>query len=427
MLTTVQTEPQYFGFKNAVMSDAYTLFFHFLILLCGFFVALLTKNLVKSMKQNAYTFHAILLTAILGGMCVVSANDFISLFISVELLSFPTYFLIASKKGYFSKEASFKYLITNAVSTGVFLFGVSYLYGLTSSLNISEIYETIIEQDPSLLYSFSGILIVLGLVSKLAIFPFANWVLDVFKGSETSILAFLSTIPKIALFGIVCRLLVFSLGSSFELTFVIAIMAIVTAIWANTYAIREKNVKVILACSSAANAAYVILVAGLVSEYNLSTVIFYLTCYVLMNLGVFAFLNITESNGIGYNLEDYKGLYHKNHGLAVAYAVCIIGLAGFPITSGFVSKIYLFSGIANSGLIFLPFLIAVLLLTVVALYYYLKLIRPLFETSENANVNILSALFSQKFVLVVCTVLTVLIGVYPEKIIELCKFIAYNI
>ena len=172
LLTTVQTEPQYFGFKNSVMSDAYTLFFHFLILLCGFFVALLTKNLVNEMKQNAYTFHAILLTAILGGMCVVSANDFISLFISVELLSFPTYFLIASKKGYFSKEASFKYLITNAVSTGVFLFGVSYLYGLTSSLNISEIYETIIEQDPSLLYSFSGILIVLGLVSKLAIFPF---------------------------------------------------------------------------------------------------------------------------------------------------------------------------------------------------------------------------------------------------------------
>ena len=126
LLTTVQTEPQYFGMRNSIMSDSYTLLFHFIILLCGFFVVLLTKNLVKEKKQNAYTFHAILLTALFGAMNVVSANDFLTLFISVELLSFPTYFLIASKRGYVSKEASFKYLITSAVATGVFLFGVSY-------------------------------------------------------------------------------------------------------------------------------------------------------------------------------------------------------------------------------------------------------------------------------------------------------------
>ena len=134
-LSTVQIEPQYFGFRNAIMSDSYTLLFQFVILMCGFFVVLLTKNLVNTMKGNAYTFHAILLTAILGAMCIVCANDFLTLFISIELLAFPLYFMIASSKGYSSKEASFKYLITSAVSTGVFLFGVSYLYGITSSLN----------------------------------------------------------------------------------------------------------------------------------------------------------------------------------------------------------------------------------------------------------------------------------------------------
>ncbi len=425
LLSTVQTEPQYFGFRNSIMSDSYTLLFHFVILLCGFFTVLLTRNLVHRQKQNAYTIQALLLTAIFGAMNIVCANDFLTLLVSLELLSFPAYFLIASDKGYYSKEASFKYLITSAVSTGVFLFGVSYLYGITSSLNLSEIYETIIESEPNLLYSFAGIMTVLGLVSKLSIFPFANWVIDVYKGSETSILAFLSTIPKLALFGILCRLLVFPLGSSFELTFVIAIISIITALWANTYAIRENNVKVIFACSAAANSSYVLLAACLVSVYNLSTVIFYLICYVLMNISVFAFLNITDSNKLGMNTSDFKGLFHKNHGLSIAYAIAIIALAGFPITSGFVAKIYLFSAIANSGLIFIPFLLILLLLTVVALYYYIKIILPLFE--ENIDVKILKTVYSQKFVLFITTVVTVLIGVYPEKLVELCRFIAYNI
>ncbi len=425
LLSTVQTEPQYFGFNGALMSDSYTLLFHFVILLCGFFVVLLTRNLVDSIKQHAFTFHAILLSAILGAMCAISANDFLTLFISLELLSFPTYFLIASANGYYSKEASFKYLITNAVSTGVFLFGVSYLYGLTSSLNITEIYEIIVEKESSLLYVFSTVMIVLGLLAKLAIFPFANWIIDVFKGAETSILAFLSTIPKLALFGILCRLIVFPLGGNFELAFVIAIISLITALWANTYAIRENNVKVIFACSSAANASYVMLAASLVSVYNLSTVIFYLICYVLMNISVFAFLNIAEFNKIGMNIDDFKGLFKKNHGLTIAYSVAIIGLAGFPITSGFIAKIYLFSAIAHSGLIFVPFLMALLILTVVALYYYLKIILPIFETVDRGQV--LQALYSQKFVLVITTIATVLIGIYPEKLIELCRFIAYNI
>ena len=425
LLSTVQVEPQYFGIRGAVMSDSYTLLFHFVILLCGFFVALLTRNLVESIKGNVFTFQSLLLTAIFGAMNIVSANDFLTLFISLELLSFPTYFLIASANGYLSKEASFKYLITSAVSTGVFLFGVSYIYGLTSSLNISEIYEIIVERESSLLYTFSTIMIVLGLFAKLSIFPFANWVIDVFKGTETSVLAFLSTIPKLAMFGILCRLIVFPLGGSFELTFVIAILALVTAFWANTYAIREKNVKVIFACSSAANAAYVMLAASLVSVYNLSTVIFYLICYVLMNISAFAFLNITEANSIGMDFRDFKGLFKENLGSSIAYVIAVIGLAGFPITSGFIAKIYLFSAIAHSGLIFIPFLLVLLILTVVALFYYLKLILPLFETVERGRV--LQTLYSQKIVLVITTIVTVLIGVYPEKLIELCRFIAYNI
>ena len=427
LLSTVQTEPQYFAFKNSLMSDSYTLLFDFMILLCGFFAALLTRSLVKTIKGNAYTFHAIFLTALFAGMNIVSANDFLTLFVSAELLSFSTYFLIASKKGYYSKEASFKYLLTSAVSTGVFLFGVSYLYGITGSINLSDIYEIITNQETSVMYSISAIMIVLGLISKLAVFPFANWIIDVYKGTETSILAFLSTVPKLALFGIVCRLLVFPLNNSFELTFALAIISLLTAFWANSYAIRENNVKVIFACSASANASYALLTASLVSVYNLSTVIFYLICYVFMNISVFAFLNIYgEKKSV--NVEDFKGIFYENPGFTLCYAISIIGLAGIPVTSGFIAKIYLFSAIASSGLFFVPFLLALLLLTVVALYYYLKILLPLFvKCDKNENIIKLNPVFSQKFVLVFMAIITIIIGIYPEILIELCRFIAYNI
>ena len=427
LLSTVQTEPQYFGFRDSLMSDSYTLLFDFVILLCGFFIALLTKNLVSTIKRNAYTFHAILLTAVFAGMNIVSANDFLTLFVSIELMSFSTYFLISSSKGYYSKEAAFKYLITSAVSSGVFLFGSSYLYGITGSINFSRIYEYIVNNETTLLYSFACFMVIAGLISKLAVFPFANWIVDVYKGTETSVLAFLCTIPKLAMFGIICRLIVFPLSNSLELTFIIAILALLTAFWANTYAIKEQNVKVILACSASANASYALLTASLVSVYNLSTVIFYLICYVFMNIGAFAFLNIYGDNN-SQDVDSFKGMFHFSHGLAGAYTILILALAGIPITSGFIAKVYLFTAIANSGLIFIPFLLALLLLMVIALYYYLKILVPLFsEYDKNITPICLKPVFSQKFVLVATAIITILLGIFPEILIQLCRFIAYNI
>ena len=128
------------------------------------------------------------------------------------------------------------------------------------------------------------------------------------------------------------------------------------------------------------------------------------------------------------NVKSFKGLFYNNHGLVGAYAFSILGLAGIPVTSGFIAKIYLFTAIASSGLIFVPFLLILLILMVVALYYYLKILMPLFEKCDkNVEVTLLKPVFSQKFVLVITAIITLLIGIYPEKIIELCRFIAYNI
>lgn len=428
LCTKVQIEPLYHGFKNAIISDNYTVFFKGLILVSSFLIVFLTKKTITTRRAGAFQFNALILTAILGALALVSANDFLTMFISMETLSFAMFFLIAFEKGYHSKEATFKYLIMSAVASATFLFGVSYLYGITGSINFSTIYEHFLAKNPTLLYSLATIFITCGLAFKLGVIPFANWILDVYEGASTSVVTFLSIVPKVAMFGILARLLVFPLGYSFELTFVLVLISVVTAIWANCLAIRQKNIKRLLGCSSSANAAYVLFAASLVSVFNLSTVLFYLVAYIFMNIGIFAAIIILENSEFSNKLYEFKNFAYTNPIFTACFAICILGLAGFPITAGFISKIYLFSAISRSGLIFLPFLIVMLLTIVVSVYYYLSVVKFMFEKSDNVASEVIPHKTSSAIVILYfCALVTVLLGVFPSKIIELCQIMAYNI
>lgn len=428
LCTKVQIEPLYHGFKNAVISDNYTMFFKGLILISSFLIVFLTKKTITTRRDCAFQFNALILTAILGALSLISANDFLTMFISMETLSFSIFFLIAFEKGYQSKEATFKYLIMSAVASATFLFGVSYLYGITGSVNLSVIYEYFLEKSPTLLYSMAAIFITCGLAFKLGVIPFANWILDVYEGAGTSVVTFLSIVPKIAMFGILARLLVFPLSYSFELTFVLALISIATAIWANCLAIRQKNIKRLLGCSSSANAAYVLFAASLVSVFNLSTVLFYLVAYIFMNIGVFAAIIILENSEFSNKLYEFKNFAYTNPIFTLCFATCILGLAGFPVTAGFISKVYLFSAISRSGLIFLPFLIIIMLTIVISVYYYLSVVKFMFEKSDNNSSEVIPHKTSSAIVILYfCAFVTVLLGVFPSKIIELCQIMAYNI
>lgn len=428
MCTKVQIEPIHYGFKNAIISDNYTLFFKCLILISAFLIVFLTKRTITTRRGNAFQFNTFILTAILGALTLVSANDFLTMFISMETLGFAMFFLIAFDKGYPSKEATFKYLIVSAVATSVFLFGVSYLYGITGSINFSQIYEYFLEKNPTLLYSMATIFITCGLAFKLGVVPFANWILDVYEGASTSVVAFLSVVPKVAMFGILARLLVFPLSYSFELTFVLVIISVITALWANFLAIRQTNIKRLMACSSSANAAYVLFAASLVSVFNLSTVLFYLVAYIFMNIGVFAAIIILESSEFSNYLYEFKNFAYTNPIFTACFATCILGLAGFPITSGFISKIYLFSAIARSGIIFLPFLAIIMVTIVVSVYYYLRVVKLMFEKSEVVASKVIPHKTSSAIVILYCcAAITVVLGVFPSKIVELCQLMAYNI
>ncbi len=427
-LFDVQFEPIYYAFSDSIVSNTYTIFMQALILIAGTICALLTKKTVASRRNKAFQFHAIYLGAVLSGMLLVAVNDYLTMFLAMEMLSFCCMFLIAFAKGYKSKEAAFKYLLTNAVATAVFLFGVSYLYGITSSINFTEINDFYMQHSAEWVYTLSVVFIAGGLLFKLAIFPFANWILDIYEASATSVVAFLSVVPKIAVFGILCRLLVFNFSYSFEFPVILLVLASITVVWANLIAIRQKNIKRLLAASSSANASYMVFAASLVSVYNISTVLFYLITYVLMNLGVFAAVILLENSAFSNKLYEFKSFAYTNPMFCLAFLISLLGLAGMPLTSGFIAKVYLLSAIAQSGLVFLPFLLILVCAIVISLYYYVRIAKLMFEKDKSAEEKyVIYKTESASIVLYACAIITVVIGIMPNQVIELCKLIAYNI
>lgn len=428
-LFEVKFEPIYFAFNNLMISNVYTVFMQSLILISSFICVLLTKKLVSSRINKAFVFYSIFLSAILSSVILVAVNDYLLLFIVLELLSVCTYFLIAFSKGFRSKEASLKYLITNICATGVFLFGVSYLYGITGSFNFGEINDYYMSHTAEWTYTLSVVMISSGILFKLAIFPFANWVFDVYENTATPVLAFISVIPKIAVFGVLCRLLVFNFSYSFEFPLILLILASVTCIWANCLAIRQRNIKRLMAASSSANASYIIFAASLVSVYNISTVLFYLMTYIFMNIGVWAGVILLEKSHFSNKLFEFKNFAYSNPFFSLAFLICLLGLAGMPFTSGFIAKVYLISAIARSGLVFLPFMFILIFAIAVALYYYVKITKLMFERT---NIEVEHKLIAHKkesagLILYICAMITIILGITPNLIIELCKIVAYNI
>lgn len=424
----VQVEPLAYGFSNALVSDYFTLFFKGLILFSASLVVFLTKRDITSRRDNAFRYNALILSATLGALSMVSSNDFLTLFVSMETLGFSLFFLTAFEKGFSSKAAAFKYIVISTVASLVYLFGVSYMYGITSSLNFTVIYEYFLEKDPTLLYPLASIFIVSGLLLKLGAVPFANWIVDVYAGASTAVVTFISIVPKLAAFGVLARLLVFPLSYSFELKIILVVISVITALWANLLAIRQKNIKKILACSSSANAAYMLFALALVNVFNLSSVLFYLIAYLFMNIGAFSAVVILENSEFSNRLFEFKNFAYTNPIFTLCFCICILGLAGFPITSGFISKIYIFSAIARSGIFFLPFLVIMMATIVVSVFYYLTIVKHMFERSETVASEVIPHKTSSAIVILyVCAAVTIVIGIIPSQIIELCQIIAYNI
>ncbi len=382
-------------------------------------------------EEQRTEYYALILFATSGMMFMAGAIDLISLFIGLELMSISTYLLVGFlRKSQRSNEASLKYFLLGAFSSGIILYGMSLLYGLSGSTNLDEIAAQVAGLQDNTLLTLSLFMMMAGLCFKIAAVPFHMWVPDAYEGAPTAITAFMSVAVKAAAFAIFLRIffVVFSeVRESY--TFVLAVVAMVTITWGNVAAIAQQNIKRLLAYSSIAHAGFILmgLVAG--TEFGVMASSMYLLAYTFMNLGAWAVVILLRRQDIsGERLEDFDGLFFKHPALAILMLIFFLSLAGIPPLAGFIAKYFVFAAVldvvfadAGPATSILVWLVVVAALNVVvSVFYYFRIVVAMFIKKDYLPAP-LSFSVGLIVVLVITGILTVLIGIYPQPFIDLAR------
>ncbi len=365
------------GFLGSFNSDPLSVVLRGIIALSTAVTILMSVRYVQQTGTALAEFIGILLTATLGGMFLCGANELVMVFISLETLSISSYLLTGyMKRDPRSNEAALKYLLIGAASSGVFLYGVSLLYGLSGGeTNLSAI-AAVLEKGngQSLGLVIALVFAIAGIAFKISAVPFHQWTPDVYEGSPTPVVAFLSVGSKSAGFGLAIRLLitVFPIVSQ-QWHFVFTALAILSLILGNIVALAQTSMKRLLAYSSIAQAGFVMigLLAGTQAGY--SSMVFYLLVYLFMNLGGFACIILFSLRTGTDQISEYSGLYQKDPLLTLALSICLLSLGGIPPLAGFFGKIYLFWAGWQAGLYGLVLL--GLITSVISIYYYIRVVK----------------------------------------------------
>ncbi|XP_037436389.1 NAD(P)H-quinone oxidoreductase subunit 2 A, chloroplastic isoform X1 [Triticum dicoccoides] len=378
------------SFSGNFQTNNFNEIFQFLILLCSTLCIPLSVEYIECTEMAITEFLLFVLTATLGGMFLCGANDLITIFVAPECFSLCSYLLSGyTERDLRSNEATMKYLLMGGASSSILVHGFSWLYGSSGGeIELQEIVNGLINTQ---MYNSPGISIALisitvGLGFKLSPAPFHQWTPDVYEGSPTPVVAFLSVTSKVAASASATRILDIPFYfSSNEWHLLLEILAILSMILGNLLAITQTSMKRMLAYSSIGQIGYVII--GIIvgdSNDGYASMITYMLFYISMNLGTFACIVLFGLRTGTDNIRDYAGLYTKDPFLALSLALCLLSLGGLPPLAGFFGKLYLFWCGWQAGLYFL---VSIGLLTsVLSIYYYLKIIK-LLMTGRNQEIT----------------------------------------
>ncbi|WP_017305788.1 NAD(P)H-quinone oxidoreductase subunit N [Spirulina subsalsa] len=369
---------QTIGFLGGFNSDNLSIVFRGTIVLSTAFTILMSIRYIQQSGTALAEFVSILLTATLGAMFLCGANDLVMIFLSLETLSISSYLLTGyTKRDPRSNEAALKYLLIGAASSAIFLYGVSLLYGLSGGevrLDAIASQLTDLSSGQSLGVAIALVFAIAGIAFKISAVPFHQWTPDVYEGSPTPVVAFLSVGSKAAGFALAIRLLVTVFGQvTPEWQFIFTALAVLSMILGNVVALAQTSMKRMLAYSSIAQAGFVMigLVAG--SDAGYASMVFYLFIYLFMNLGAFTCVILFSLRTGTDQIAEYSGLYQKDPLLTLALSICLLSLGGIPPLAGFFGKIYLFWVGWQAGLYGLVLL--GLVTSVVSIYYYIRVVK----------------------------------------------------
>lgn len=413
-------------FSEMYVQSNFSIVLKLLILIGTFLTILLSQNIIKKIRYRAFEYYLIMLLGTFSAMCLVSANNFVSMFVAMETLFVACCMLIGFWDKYRPKEAAIKYLINSAVATAIFLFGVSILYGISGELSFTMLNLHYYGQDTSVLFMLASVFIIIGLMFKTGCVPFQRWVPDVYQGSPYPVAAYLSVVPKLAAFGILARIIGNFMTEMPMLQIVISFIALLTVAFGLLGAIKQNDIKRFLGYSSIAHCGFMLLALSIFSVFGVAAFIYYAVVYLFMNFGAWA-AGITFVACVGSdNIKDYQGIFYVRPYYTTAFVICLIALAGLPPTAGFLAKIFLFSSLTRMDLSGLPVVIIAIILTIYGVFAYMNLIRTLFEKTRVPSI-LTSPQMNTKVVLYFCTIMTIVTCFFANQVVWCSMFAALGI
>jgi NADH-quinone oxidoreductase subunit N len=408
------------AFSGMVTTGGYASFFSAVFCVAGLLTVMLSKSYITKEGIEHGEYYSIILFAVVGMMLMAASADLVMLFLGLEIMSVSFYILAGfARRRFSSNEAAMKYFLLGAFATGFLLYGIALMYGSSGTTNIA----TIIARGSTLiggpLFLIGCALLLIGFVFKVAAVPFHMWVPDVYEGAPTTVSGFMSTGGKAAAFA--GLLLVFA--PAFVLAVptlreVLGVLAALSMIVGNILAIAQSSIKRMLAYSSIAHAGYILVGVIAANSFGAQGVLFYLVAYTLMNVGAFGVLSYLESaEGQNLTFDDYAGLSSRQPTLALLMAVFMFSLSGIPPFAGFFGKYYVFAGAVEAGYTWLA--IVGVLMSVVAAYYYLRVVVLMYFKEQSAPVLEPSRSGLGVAALVLSAVALLGFGMYPSAVLNL--------
>lgn len=413
-------------FNNSFVLDRMAIILKLFILLCVM-VTFIYAQIYNRDRQVARTeFYALALLATVGMLLLVSAHNLLTIFLGVELISLPSYAMVAMWRTQQNCiEAAMKYFITGALATGMLLYGFSMLFGATQSLDIQQIADklSLMPFGENYIAIFGLVFSVAGLAFKIGAAPFHMWVPDVYDGAPTSVTLFISTAPKIAGFGMAIRLLTEALpGLHIQWQEMLIVLAILSMGIGNFAAIVQTNIKRLLAYSSVAHAGYGLLGLICATPRGYAASMFYVITYSIMTLAAFGVVLLL--NRAGFEMEDIKDLRQLNHTnpwLAFLMLIVMFSLAGVPPLVGFIAKVGLFEALISVHMVWLT--VVAILFSIVGAYYYLNVVKVMyFEREENLPKKPVEVTTGSLITISLNGVAVLVLGVFPGALFSICHW-----
>ena len=405
-----------FLFNESVVIDYLSSFMKMVTLLAAFIILAISKSYLKIFKILKIEYPILILSSVLGMMIMISSYDLIVFYMGLELQSLALYVLATfNRNNLKSSEAGLKYFVLSALSSGLLLYGCSLIYGFSGSTNFYTISAQLNSNEYAL--TFGIVFILVGLAFKISAVPFHMWAPDVYEGSPTTVTLFFTMVPKIAALTVFIRFLyVPFLNLIDQWQMILVFLSIASMLLGAVAAIGQKNIKRLIAYSSISHIGYAL--AGIASASNegIQSSIIYLSIYIIMNLGLFSCLLMLKRNNEYYeNIDDLSGL-SKNHPLlSLSLLIILFSLAGIPPLAGFFAKFYVFKAVIEQSMFFLA--IIGLLSTVIAAFYYLRIIKIIYFDPEQKKYDQDHSPWL-KFSLAFSTILILLYFISPSQLVE---------